>query len=237
VIVFHDVQDVVWFERIITHLHTQYHILSPYAFFTHTYDEKKINILITFDDGYTSWIRICTPVLASRNIHALFFINSGLVDVVHYERSRIEFVRKNLMLSSCRDTISWDDVRTLYIDGHTIGGHTVTHDRLSCLSQEIQEKSIYDDKARIENILACTIYSFAYPFGRNTDFNEVTIHTVNKAGYTIAFTTESAFVPLNGDMFSVPRLCIEDGLTSKELDTWIGGAYDIYTNIKNICVR
>lgn len=240
VIVFHDVLDSVWFSDIITHLATTYHVVSPRAFFAGEFVSDKINILITFDDGYASWVSVCVPVLVRRGIHAVFFVNSGLLDVSSDTGAQAHYVRTNLRLSP-HDTLSWEGLQKLYIVGHTIGGHTTTHARLSELQKDMQRAEITRDRNSITEKLGTTPTSFAYPFGRMTDYTETTKQLVKESGYTHAFITESAFVnPIrtpNDEIYAMPRLCIEDGLTIKRLDRWINGGYDVYTSLKRICVR
>jgi peptidoglycan/xylan/chitin deacetylase (PgdA/CDA1 family) len=237
VVVFHDVTDADWFADMITYLATQYRIISPRAFFASEYTEGKIQVLITFDDGYASWERVCAPVLAKRGIHAVFFANSGLLDAYGDSDARARYVAQNLLLSS-RDTLSWEGLARLHIDGHTIGGHTTTHARLSKLSKEMKRIEIMDDKKNIESHLGCSVIAFAYPFGRATDYSEETKEVVKDAGYHYVFTTESAFVNVaGGDPCAIPRLCIEDGLTTTQFSRWVEGGYDIFARLKNLCAR
>lgn len=232
VIVFHDVQDGVWFERIIAHLKRHYHTLTPEQFLTRAFHKTKINILITFDDGYASWMNVCAPVLQKYHLSALFFINSGIMGVAEREDEARAFMYENLLLSTYHPLITYTQVHALMESGHTVGSHTVQHRRLSILSPDEQRQEILGDKETLEQYTHIPISAFAYPFGRDTDYNDLTIEEVKNAGFTHAFTTRSAFVSQNGNPYTIPRTCIEDGLTVTHFDRWMKGGYDLLNFIK-----
>jgi peptidoglycan/xylan/chitin deacetylase (PgdA/CDA1 family) len=235
VLVFHDVLDAEWFEKMISFLSEQYNIITPKEFVDSVFDSKRINILVTFDDGYASWNRVCQPVLERYGVTALFFINSGIPELYGNETGLQTYLRENLLISP-HTTLSWNDVSRLVEAGHTIGGHTVHHPRLSALSEDIQKDEIVSDREVIENKLATTVSLFAYPFGGSGDYTEVTKEIVEGMGYTHAFTTSGMFVDYT-DSYAISRMCVEDAQSSTSLNRWILGGYDIYRMIKSICVR
>lgn len=236
VVVFHDVKDGEWFERMIEYLKKRYHVLSPEAFMAYDLDDTKINVLVTFDDGYASWVERCAPVLKRHRVQAVFFVNSGLIDAYGNTEAQETYVHTRLLLGP-RDTLSWEGVRALQDAGHTIGGHTTTHARLSQVSEKVQREEVEGDQERISTCLGTPPVLFAYPFGRKGDYDDVSKHTVKEAGYIHAFTTEGRFVPIDGDPYAIPRLCLDDRLTERQLGRWIEGAYDVYAYLKSLCVR
>ena len=236
VIVFHDVIRAEWFLELLTHLKNTYHVLTPLEFGAKKFHTTKINVLVTFDDGYESWVSKCLPWLTRLDIKALFFINSELVDLYEDEESRTAYVQKNLLLETTKKTISWDGIREIYQRGHTIGGHTKTHRRLSELQGEEQYREISEDKKDIELKLNTELSFFAYPFGNKGDFTLEAKTWAERAGYKFIFSTEAGFMQLNSSL-SIPRICIEDGCTKETLTLWIEGGYDIYSKLKQLCVR
>lgn len=236
VVVFHDVTDKIWFTSMIAYMKKRYHILSPEAFFSQSFEEGKINVLVTFDDGYDSWVSVCAPVLREYGVKGLFFINSGLIDTNGSPSAQAQYLKENLLLRRPRNILSWEGLGVLKTEGHTIGGHTVSHARLSQLSREEQEKEVVEDKQILEQHLECTVTAFAYPFGRLGDYTAESREVVRTSRYTHAFTTEASFVSMQvSDMYAIPRLCIEDNLTPHELGHWIEGGYDLYMKIKKVC--
>lgn len=237
IVVFHDVRNHTWFTAMVDVLAKYYHVISPEDFEANRFDDQKINVLITFDDGYRSWVDVAMPVLGEYDIKGLFFLNSGLADVERGNDKETSFTRTRLHVS-VRESIEWNEVRTLRIAGHTIGGHTKTHARLSELQETMQTTEITEDKARIEEILGERVMHFAYPFGRQSDFTDVSERLVREAEYSHAYSANPSFVRTVGDQFALPRLCIEDGLTPTQLKQWVEGGYDLYGKIKQlVCAR
>ncbi len=87
------------------------------------------------------------------------------------------------------DKLSWDEIRTMAERRITFGSHTVTHPILSRVSPETAYREIVDSKKDIEAHLEKPVLSFAYPNGRDDDFNKTTKEILSAAGYHIALTT------------------------------------------------
>lgn len=235
VLVFHDVQNEEWLRSSIEFITENYHVVPPEDFLAEKFDSTRINVLITFDDGYASWVDVCLPILSGQHVKALFFVNSGLIDVYEDSEQQSEYVHDRLLLSP-RRTLSWDGVRMLVEAGHTIGGHSTTHARLSELQEGMEREEIINDKVRIEEVIGKEISTFAYPFGQAKDFTDATEKIVQEVGYTYAFTTEGVFATF-GNTFTISRLCVEEGQSTKSLEQWIEGGYDVYHKIKSLCAR
>lgn len=236
VLVFHDVPHSAWFEDTIRYLKSRYHLLTPSDFQAGVFNAQKINVLITFDDGYASWVKVCAPVLERQGVHGLFFFNSGLLDAHDDVAAQNAYVRDRLLLSE-RDTLSWSGAEALMRGGHTLGGHTRSHQRLATLGEDAQRREIEDDRTAIAARLGSAPSMFAYPFGRKSDYTQRTKELVRGAGYACAFTTESGFVRKGQDAYELPRLCLENGLTTVQIGRWVDGGYDVYNAVKSICVR
>ncbi len=235
VVVFHDVTDGEWFSRTLATLSQHYRVLTPEEFTAGKFDTERINVLITFDDGYASWVDVCLPVLTEHKVKALFFINSGLLDAQGAEE-QATFVRERLLLTQPHSTLSWEGARALLRAGHTVGGHTRSHTRLSELSVAEQEAEIKDDQARLTEVLDSEVATFAYPFGSHGDYTEDTMRLTREVGYTHAFTTNGTFADVRNP-HALSRLCIEDNLSPRALSWWVEGGYDIYGILKKLCVR
>ena len=170
VIAFHDVADSVWFEEVLTMLITHFNVITPAQFERSEFDHQKINVLLTFDDGYQSWIDNCLPILETYTLKGLFFINSGLLDIAENDDTA-DFIKQRLYISP-KEPLTWTGARELIAKGHSVGGHTVTHPHVASLSEPETRKEIVEDKQRIESMLNHTVTHFAYPFGREEDFSE-----------------------------------------------------------------
>jgi peptidoglycan/xylan/chitin deacetylase (PgdA/CDA1 family) len=226
VICFHDVADATWFEGVLSMLVKEYTIIAPAQFHQREFNSEKINILLTFDDGYQSWVDNCLPVLQKYTAKAIFFINSGLLDVAQDQSESNAFIKNRLYISP-KNPLTWEGTRTLVAAGHTIGGHTVTHPNLALLDIEEVQKEVIEDKKRIESMLHVSLLDFAYPFGRSEHWNESVRDSVLSAPYSFVYTADSGYVDLT-QSHTINRVCIEKDQPLSSIMWWIEGGYDIF---------
>ena len=88
----------------------------------------------------------------------------------------------------------------------TFGSHTVTHPILSRISTERIKTEIQRSKETIEKYLNVPVRTFAYPVGRNQDFNEEVKTLLQEAGYICAVTTIPGANESGQDPFELRRL-------------------------------
>lgn len=232
ILCFHDVLERKWFESVVSMLTQNYNMITPEEFHAQKFHPDKINLLLTFDDGYQSWVDVALPVLEEYDVKALFFISSGLLDV-HGTEAQKDFVEKRLLLKP-RKTLSWSGAERLRAAGHTIGGHSMNHRNLARLSQKKPEGlagEIVDDKTALETKLHTTVTDFAYPFGRKEHFNTNVTKTVQEAGYSYLYSAETGFVSIS--TINTNRTLIESNQPLKSIKRWVEGSYDILCKIKN----
>ena len=85
--------------------------------------------------------------------------------------------------------LSWEMARQLEQDGVQFAPHSVTHNILSRLSRESQEREIHDSWLTMTNELARPLKIFCYPAGRAQDFGHREIETLKSNGFLGAVTT------------------------------------------------
>jgi peptidoglycan/xylan/chitin deacetylase (PgdA/CDA1 family) len=85
--------------------------------------------------------------------------------------------------------LTWDQVRLMKANGIDFGGHTVTHPFLSRTDPEQAAWEISECKRRIEEELQAPVPHFAYPNGRQPDFNACNKELIRRAGYRAAAST------------------------------------------------
>ena len=189
IITFHDIlkKDWVKFQELIKYLKKNWNIISPNEFKqiienNYLQNNKKKNLLLTFDDGYKSQKIIAEKYLDPINIKALFFIVSDFIKLNSIEDSH-QFIKNNFFktkndncnLTSETYNMTSSDLLYLIDKGHTIGGHTKTHAQLSkiqshnILTDEIIN-STYQLEAKLNNY---KIEDFAYTFGDFESINKV----------------------------------------------------------------
>ena len=167
-------------------------------------DTKSINIttnkavVLTFDDAYKSQYTNAKPILDKYGYKATFYI------VCNY-------VENN-------GRLTWEDITSLYKEGHDIGSHTMTHADLSQTSKKETSYEIGESKhCLLDHGINAT--SFAYPFNGGTDEAAV-VNTVAKY-YDIARTARGASEPimyLHCDGFKEEELSQTDCRTFSDAD-------------------
>jgi len=85
--------------------------------------------------------------------------------------------------------LSWDQARYMNRHGVDFGGHTVTHPFLSRLTRENAWWEVSECKRRIETELQRPVETFAYPNGREKDYEPWGNEIMRGAGYKAAVTT------------------------------------------------
>ncbi len=130
-------------------------------------------VVLTFDDAYKSQYTNAKPILDKYGYKATFYI------VCNY-------VENN-------GRLTWEDITSLYKEGHDIGSHTMNHADLSQTSKKETSYEIGESKkCLLDHGINAT--SFAYPFNGGTDEAAV-VNTVAKY-YDIARTARSAPEPI-----------------------------------------
>jgi peptidoglycan/xylan/chitin deacetylase (PgdA/CDA1 family) len=233
--VFHDVHDEGWFRELVGAIVSNYNVITPHDFERGHFTANRVNVLITFDDGYASWKTKVLPILATYDIKGLFFINSGLLDVAENSEKSDTFMRKQLLIHP-RVPLSWDGARALAREGHTVGVHGRNHLNLATLDLEAIRTELVTDKERIESMLSTQVTACAYPFGTPKHINEMVKRVAKACGFTRGYTAVSRFVGMS-ETFATPRMCIESDVSPTMLRYWIDGAYDIFNILKSVCVR
>lgn len=225
VLAFHDVPDREWFVTLIELLAKRHHIISPADFKAQRFLTDQINVLLTFDDGYQSWVDVVLPVLQAQQVHGLFFITSGLLDVATDTTKTAQFMHDRLWLSP-KTPLTWDGAKALVAAGQSVGGHTVSHPVLATLSETAARAEIMTDKQAIEDRLGITLTDFAYPFGRRQDYTPAVQTVVYESGYHYDHVAESAFVTPRST--TIPRTLIEAGQSPASVHRWVTGGYDLF---------
>ena len=102
--------------------------------------------------------------------------------------------------------VSWDEARAMQEDGLvTVGAHTRTHPILTRVSRDRAWDEIAGSKARIEQEVGGEVTHFAYPNGKEGDFDAETRGLVTEAGFESAASTVTAHARPGVDPYALPR--------------------------------
>jgi peptidoglycan/xylan/chitin deacetylase (PgdA/CDA1 family) len=201
-------------------------------------------VLLTFDDGYQSWLRIAAPILARYSIPAVAFVCSGPVErrsLIWYdaiartrgedEVERLKAVPYDQWKTSWAETrgsvdpqdpnacLSIDELRQLARQpGWEIGGHTDEHCILAQGNREQQWEEISTNRAKLQAWTGRDLTSFCYPNGRpGIDFTAESRELVRQAGYRFAFCTRHGFATMKDEPLELPRMMMLAGISGAEL--------------------
>lgn len=167
--------------------------------FIHRLQYGKKYLMITVDDGYRDNLTRMLPLLEKYGYKAVVYIVTGedhnRWDVEHPTHPDTPVALMN-----------GDEIKALVASGHVeIGGHTLTHPRLSRLAPEAQAHEIRANKERLEQLLGHSLLSFAYPYG---DLNDDAKTQASAAGYRYAVATNSGPRAMHQDPFQIRRIAI-----------------------------
>lgn len=89
--------------------------------------------------------------------------------------------------------VNEEDIRNMHSAGMVIGGHSHSHNVLSSLSGEDITREIDTNFDFLESVLGNQdFWTFSYPFGKPTTYNEHVIHELKRRGVVMAFNTTVA---------------------------------------------
>ncbi|MFQ2191693.1 polysaccharide deacetylase family protein [Aeromonas jandaei] len=167
--------------------------------FIHRLQYGKKYLMITADDGYQDNLTRMLPLLEKYGYKAVVYVVTG----EGYNRWDVEHPTNpdtSVLL------MNGEQVKALAASGHVeIGGHTLTHPRLSKLPPEQQAHEIQESKRQLETLLGQPLLSFAYPYG---DLNDSAKEQAIAAGYRFAVATNSGPKAMHQDPYQIRRIAI-----------------------------
>ncbi|MGM0426351.1 MAG: polysaccharide deacetylase family protein [Thermodesulfobacteriota bacterium] len=153
--------------------------MAEFLRYEKTIPEKAV--IITIDDGYRSAYQIAYPILKKYEFVASLFVYTDFV-------------------GSCRNAVTWDQLREMKSHGFDIGSHTITHcdltqknesetnsDFLARITRELRESKALIDKELNQETLA-----IAFPYGC---YNSKVVAICDKAGYKLGLTVKRGSNP------------------------------------------
>lgn len=167
--------------------------------FIHRLQYGKRYLMITADDGYQDNLTRMLPLLEKYGYKAVVYVVTG----EGYNRWDVEQASNP---DTRVDLMNGEQLKALVASGHVeIGGHTLTHPRLSKLAPEQQAHEIQENKRQLETLLGHPLLSFAYPYG---DMDESAKAQAMAAGYRFAVATNSGPRAMHQDPLRIRRIAI-----------------------------
>lgn len=156
-------------------------------------------VAITFDDGFRDNIDNALPVLNALKLPGTIFVVAGKLGA--------QFPNESAPDSA--PLMTWDDARAAERAGMMIGGHSLTHARLSSLSEAEQRREIFDCARVLRDELGERARGFAYPYGSLLDYNELSIRAAQDAGFAYACSNRYGWNGAAADRWALRRIWID----------------------------
>jgi len=147
---------------------------------TTTLPEKPV--IISFDDGWRNQYLDAFPILKKFGFTATFFVWTRAIG--HH-----------------RNFMTWDQLKEMHAAGMHIASHTLTHQMLNRIRDEVVlRRQIFESKKIIEEKLGAPVTVFAYPYGL---YNARVVALVKAAGYVAARGVYSGTTHSVADLYTL----------------------------------
>lgn len=144
-----------------------------------------------------------------------------------YEKELLNWAGLPQEINSDRRMLSEKELQCLSTNKLiSLGAHSVSHSALNYIDKEEQKWEIYQSQKALEKITSQKIQLFAYPFGTNKDFSNITISILKKYGINMAVMVSDEEISYNMDRYKISRQ-IMPNIVGKDLDKFFT---DLFTN-------
>lgn len=147
-----------------------------------------LTAVLTFDDGWRSWLTVAQPLLQRLGVRGTFFVCPGLWGAQHPDVS-----------GEAGRLLTADEAERLHDAGMELGSHTLTHPDLRLLDDDELARELEGSKRAVADLTGVACRLLAYPYGL---YDERVERAAAAAGYELAF----AWLPGPWNALAVPRL-------------------------------
>jgi peptidoglycan/xylan/chitin deacetylase (PgdA/CDA1 family) len=168
--------------------------------------KAKLQIAITFDDGYLDVYDFAFPFLKEMRLGAAVFLSTDYIG-----KEIGQFLRSGPSADLNSRIMDWEKIRQLADCGFEIGSHGLTHAALTRLPLEEAKDEMRKSKEIIEAALQRPCWHFAFPFGSRRDFNPLLIDYARQIGFQSCMLNVHGYNHLEKDAFCFRRFIMEEG--------------------------
>ena len=157
------------------------------------------SVVITFDDGYRGVYMNALPELKKRNMKAVMFIITEMVD-------RLDTSYPHITYQELREMAGGDLI--------SFGSHSLNHPNFLKLSRDESRSQLTKSREVLEALIGRKIHAFAYPNGH---YDADIAADVQASGYDYAFVMEDRGIPGIPEQFRIPRIYMRNSMTTEQL--------------------
>ena len=151
-------------------------------------------VVITFDDGYESVLRLGAPLLAARGQRAVVY---ALLEPDSYTNGQVAGIDR---------ICTPDEILAMQAHGLQIGSHSMTHAILTTLSPDKLRWEVEASKAQLSALCGREINHFCIPRG---GVSRAVVNAVRDAGYLTCSGRAKGTARLSSDWLTLPRIAVE----------------------------
>ena len=126
----------------------------------------RINVLITFDDGFVNNYKYVFPILIKHKLKATFFLIVDCVETGAVPAIAESYSRGTVASRTEYRTVSLPQIREMMAAGMTFGSHTFTHTDFSQMEWGEGISIARASSERLGALLGRDVKLFAFPWGR-----------------------------------------------------------------------
>ena len=193
--------DPIKFEKLLKYFHDNGYKTIHVQDFLEGKANKK-DIILTFDDGYEDFYTTAYPLLKKYGYTASVAVITGKINKDQF--------------------MTLAQIKEMHKDGFEILSHTVNHINLKTATIAIQQSELEKSKTDLEKVIGEPIDGFVYPSGK---YNPDTISILKEDRYKIALTTHPGIASLDQDLFTLPRIRVDNrtniSFLKNHLSKWI----------------
>lgn len=179
---------------------------------------SRLQVSLTFDDGYDTVYSLAAPLLSERGFPATVYLTTGMIGENGHRVS-------DTALGHYPDEkfLVWKEVLDLAGMGWTIGSHGVDHVGLTTLPVNEAARQLKVSRDEIGNRLGRECLHFSYTWGRH-DRN--IRRYVSEAGYRDAAGSIQGALVTQTDRFALPRIDVRREYTLDDFVSIVNGEWD-----------
>lgn len=161
---------------------------------------ERLQVAITFDDGYFETVELAAPMLIERNIPFTYFVSTSFAETGQ------SFPHDSLAgydhRPNTRAQVEW-----LGQQGVEIGSHTQTHVNFSLsLSAETIRTEIVDSRRILQDWTGQPVRYFSFPYGMKQHISQAAVDAVHEAGYAGFVSAWGEYNQMGDDPYHLKRV-------------------------------